>query len=166
MNQDLIRKKVSELLRRTGVQRPPVPVDKIAEMLRLSVRYSPSADAVSGALIRKGKELIIGVNSYQHPNRQRFTIAHEIAHFVMHKGWQLHVDEDFCINRDGSNNREEIEANRFAAELLMPVELIEVDVSRFHIIDEAVVSVLAGRYKVSTQAMQIRLTNLGYIAPY
>jgi Zn-dependent peptidase ImmA (M78 family) len=166
MDQDQIRKKVSDLLRRSGVQRPPVPVEKIAEMLELDVRYSPNADEVSGALIRKGRELIIGVNSSQHPNRQRFTIAHEIAHFIMHKGWQLHVDEDFCINRDGSNNIEEIQANRFAAELLMPVELIEVDVSRYPVIDEAVVSVLAGRYKVSTQAMQIRLTNLGYMAPY
>lgn len=163
---DHIRSKVSDLLRNANVQRPPVPVEKIAEMLKLEVRYSPSSDDVSGTLIRKGKELIIGINSNQHPNRQRFTIAHEVGHFVMQKSWQLHVDEDFCINRDGSNNSEEIEANRFAAELLMPVELIEIDVSRFKILDEAVINVLAGRYKVSTQAMQIRLTNLGYISPY
>jgi Zn-dependent peptidase ImmA (M78 family) len=163
---DQIRKKISDLLRRAGVQRPPVPVEKIAELLGLDVRYSPSADDVSGALIRKGKELIIGVNSYHHPNRQRFTIAHEIAHFVMHKAWHLHVDEDFCINRDGSNSREEVEANRFAAELLMPVELIQTDVARFNKVDDNAVSWLAGRYRVSTQAMQIRLTNLGYIAPF
>lgn len=164
MDQNL--KKVRDLLKKAGVHRPPVPVEQIADMLGLQVRYSPSADEVSGALIRKGKRLIIGVNSYQHPNRQRFTIAHEIGHFVLHKGWNLHVDEDFCINRDGSNNLDEIQANRFAAELLVPTALIETDISRFNVIDDAVVSLLAGKYKVSPQAMQIRLSNLGYLAPF
>lgn len=148
------------------MQRPPVAVDKIAQMLGLDVRFSPGDDDVSGALIRKGKELIIGVNSSHHPNRQRFTIAHEIGHFMLHKALQIHVDEDFCINRDGSNNRDEIEANRFASELLIPVEFIEADILRFPIIDDTVVSILANSYKVSIQAMKIRLTNLGYVAPY
>jgi Zn-dependent peptidase ImmA (M78 family) len=159
------RKRINDLLRKAGVHRAPVPVEKIAEMLRLEVRYSPNSDAVSGALIRKGKELIIGVNSSQHPNRQRFTIAHEIGHFILHKGFNLHVDEDFCINRDGSSNLDEREANRFAAELLMPEELIEADLSRFEYVNEAIVSLLASKYKVSAQAMQIRLTNLGYMEP-
>jgi Zn-dependent peptidase ImmA (M78 family) len=159
------RKKIDDLLRRAGVHRPPVPVEKIAEMLGIEVRYSPNSDNVSGALIRKGKELIIGVNSSQHPNRQRFTIAHEIGHFRLHKGFDLHVDEDFCINRDGTDNLDEREANRFAAELLMPEQFIEVDAPRFPFINDAVVSTLASKYKVSTQAMQIRLMNLGYLEP-
>ena len=164
---DEIRKKVKDLLKRADVERPPVPIDRIAEMLGLYVRYSPSSDDVSGALIKQDKEFIVGVNSFHHPNRQRFTIAHEIAHFILHKDLQVHVDQDFRINRqDGSNNREEIEANRFAAELLMPVQLIEHDVSRFSVIDDVALGWLAGRYKVSTQAMQIRLTNLGHMAPY
>lgn len=163
---DRNRKKVSELLKRAHVHRPPVPVEQIADILGLHVRYSPSADEISGALIRKGKKLIIGVNSYQHPNRQRFTIAHEIGHYILHKGWSFHVDEDFCINRDGSNNLAEIQANRFAAELLMPADLLQADISRYHVIDDEVVGMLANKYKVSQQSMQIRLSNLGYIAPY
>jgi Zn-dependent peptidase ImmA (M78 family) len=163
---DQSRRKVRDLLKRAGVHRPPVPVEKIAEMLGLEVRYLASSDEISGALIRKGKDLIIGVNSYQHPNRQRFTIAHEIAHFILHKGWSLHVDEDFCINRDGSNNLDEMQANRFAAELLMPEGLVEADVARFNVVDARIVSLLASKYKVSSQAMQIRLSNLGYIAPF
>jgi Zn-dependent peptidase ImmA (M78 family) len=75
------------------------------------------------------------------------------------------VDQDFRINRqDGTSNREEIEANRFAAELLMPVNLIEHDIDRFDQIDDLAVSWFANRYKVSPQAMQIRLTNLGHMA--
>ncbi|MFZ0774023.1 MAG: ImmA/IrrE family metallo-endopeptidase [Candidatus Sulfotelmatobacter sp.] len=163
---DRNRRKVRDLLRRAGVHRPPVPVERIAEVLGLEVRHLPSPDEISGALIRKGKDLIIGVNSHQHPNRQRFTIAHEIAHFVLHKGRSLHVDEDFCINRDGSNNLDEMQANRFAAELLMPEGLVEADVSRFNVVDARIVGLLASKYRVSSQAMQIRLSNLGYIAPF
>jgi Zn-dependent peptidase ImmA (M78 family) len=163
---DRNRRKVRDLLRRAGVRRPPVPVEKIAEMLGLEVRYLPSPDEISGALIRKGKDLIIGVNSDQHPNRQRFTIAHEIAHFILHKGRSVHVDEDFCINRDGSNSLDEMQANGFAAELLMPEGLVEADISRFSVVDQRIVSILASKYKVSSQAMQIRLSNLGYIAPF
>src|SRR5579859_858854 len=147
---DQNRKKVSDLLKKSGVHRPPIPVEKIAEMLGMEVRYLPSSDGVSGALIRKGKELIIGVNSSQHPNRQRFTIAHEIGHYILHKGWSLHVDEDFCINRDGADNLDERAANRFAAELLMPEDLIQADVARFEFINDAVVSALADKYRVSS----------------
>src|SRR5262249_6216347 len=130
------------------------------------------ADGVSGALIRKGKDsVIIGVNSAHHSNRQRFTIAHEIGHYALHKGCKLHVDQDFRINwrADNSstrNSHEEVEANRFAAELLMPVFLIARDLLRFDDVDDDTVRWLSRRYKVSSQAMQIRLTNLGYIAPY
>ncbi len=164
---DQNRKKISDLLRKAGVQRAPIPVERIAETLGIRVRYSPSSDGVSGALIKKGKDLIIGVNSSQHSNRQRFTVAHEIAHFILHKGdWNLHVDEDFCINRDGTDNLDEREANKFAAELLMPEELLQADVSRFPFVDDAVVSTLADKYKVSSKAMQIRLANLGYREPF
>src|SRR5438309_1044692 len=153
---------VSELLRKNRMVRPPVPVDKIAESLGILIRYEPAEDKLSGALIRKSSENVIGVNSSHHPNRQRFTIAHEIGHFVLHKGIHLHVDESFRINlRDGTINWEEIQANTFAAELLMPIEFITRDAERLGRVGENEVSHFARRYQVSQRAMEIRLANLG-----
>ncbi|HWZ84104.1 MAG TPA: ImmA/IrrE family metallo-endopeptidase [Terriglobales bacterium] len=162
-----IRKRVSELLRENGIVRSPVPVEKIAQKLGIDVRFEDAEDDLSGALIRKPKgRVVIGVNSAHHPNRQRFTIAHEIGHFVLHKGIKLHVDEDFRINlRDGSVNDEEIDANAFAAELLMPTELIGRDIQKLGRIDQEGVEKLALRYRVSSRAMEIRLTNLGLRTP-
>jgi Zn-dependent peptidase ImmA (M78 family) len=61
---------------------------------------------------------------------------------------------------------EELEANLFAAELLMPISLLEKDLEKIDVVDledEAIVAKLAARYKVSTQAMTFRLANLGYL---
>ena len=71
---------------------------------------------------------IIGVNALHHPNRQRFTVAHECGHLILHKAQitkEVHVDKDFpMLMRDSVSaagvNEMEIEANVFAAELLMP----------------------------------------------
>jgi len=163
LKQKKIQAGVRRLLHDNKITRPAVPVDAIADALGIAIRYEPAPDGLSGALIRKKGEVFIGVNSSHHINRQRFTIAHEIAHFVLHKGMKTHVDEDFRINlRDGRTNQEEIEANVFAAELLMPVEFITRDAERSKIID---VRRFASRYQVSQRAMEIRLANLGLIDP-
>jgi Zn-dependent peptidase ImmA (M78 family) len=165
-----ITEKVMQLLSMNKVLRPPVPVDRIAEKLGIELKFAPSDDELSGALIRTGNETVIGVNSSHHQNRQRFTIAHELGHFLLHKGIQMHVDEDFRVNlRDGQSSRatsqEEIEANRFAAELLMPTEFIRRDVERRNSRNGDLVEELALRYGVSPRAMEIRLTNLGVTSP-
>ena len=148
-----------------------MPVDEIAESYGIEVRYEPAEDGLSGALIRKGaQEVVIGVNSFHHPNRQRFTVAHEIAHYLLHKGMEMHVDQDFRVNlRDQRSSEavswEEIEANRFAAELLMPTEFITRDTRRYETFDENAKQRLATRYRVSAHAMGLRLANLGLDSP-
>src|SRR6202030_4863019 len=75
---------------------------------------------------------ISGVNSLQHPNRQRFTIAHECGHLVLHRDLithVVHIDKKFpVLRRDDKSatgsERIEIQANQFAAELTMPRALL------------------------------------------
>jgi Zn-dependent peptidase ImmA (M78 family) len=162
-----------QLLESNGVNRVPIPVEHLAKTLGIEVRYSPGRPDVSGALIRDGKSAVIAVNSAQHENRQRFTIAHEIGHFLLHKGTTLHLDEDFSVNFRDAHSSEatddlEISANQFAASLLMPSHLIRKDMTRF-ISDgsdpEQAIQSLSIKYKVSTRAMEFRLLNLGYISP-
>jgi Zn-dependent peptidase ImmA (M78 family) len=150
-----------------------VPVDAIARTAGLDVRYAPTTDEVSGALIRNGKTAVIAVNSAQHENRQRFTIAHEIGHFILHKRAQRHFDEDFRIDyrnalSSEATRQDEIEANRFAATLLMPESFLRRDLSRIEADDcdtDYVIQTLSVRYKVSRRAMELRLLNLGFIPP-
>jgi Zn-dependent peptidase ImmA (M78 family) len=81
------KSKYAKYSRRIKSSAPSVPVEQIAESYGIELRYEPAEQELSGALIRKGrKEVVIGVNSSHHPNRQRFTIAHEIAHFLLHEG--------------------------------------------------------------------------------
>lgn len=165
-----VQKKVKELLKKNAIRKPPVPVEKIATAQGIQIQKSPARDEVSGALIRRGNKIFLGVNTYHHPNRQRFTIAHELGHFIYHEGMRLHVDEDFRINwRDNDSSKaiywDEIEANRFAAELLMPIDFITRDLRKISIVDDSVIEQLATRYRVSTHAMRIRLASLGYMSP-
>lgn len=56
-----------------------------------AVRYSPFEGELAGMLVRGDGQIVIGVNSLHPLNRQRFTIAHECGHLLLHKG-EFHVD--------------------------------------------------------------------------
>lgn len=162
---------VERILQEHNVRTPPVPVDDIARKLGAQLRYAPFEGELSGMVYRQDERVVIGVNSLHHPNRQRFTIAHEIAHMLLHKGKEIHVDKAFRINlRDTVSSqavdREEIEANIFAAELLMPREMLVLDLKGQQIDyeDEEMLKGLAKKYRVSTQAITFRLLNLGLIS--
>ncbi len=115
---------------------------------------------------------IIGVNSLHHPNRQRFTIAHELGHLELHRQMitsNVHVDKNFpALMRDRKSatgtEQIEIEANQFAAELLMPIALIEQALAgkQFDIDDDGPIEELAKKLRVSKQALEYRIRNRGY----
>ncbi len=158
---------VLRLLQEQRVHKPPVPVETIARRLGAEVRYSPFEGDISGGVFRDESRVTIGVNSLDHPNRQRFTVAHEIGHMLLHKGKEVHIDRTFRINlRDDASSQavdpEEIEANRFAAELLMPEAMLVRDLhgQGIDLESEEDLRRLAARYRVSVQALTFRLMNL------
>jgi Zn-dependent peptidase ImmA (M78 family) len=161
-------KRAQEILAECEVTSTPVPVERIAKALGASVRYAPLDDALSGMAYIKDGVPVIGVNSLHHPNRQRFTIAHEIAHLVLHRDYitaAVHVDTTFVLNRDEKaatgTDALEIDANAFAAELLMPADLLrEAVYEEADLEDEAAVAAIARKFKVSTAALQNRLLNM------
>jgi Zn-dependent peptidase ImmA (M78 family) len=171
-----IRALVEDLLDKQGVERGPVPVEAIARSMGIRITLDEVDDDLSGFLLRdkKNGRTVIGANGSHHKNRQRFTIAHELGHFLLHEGEVVHLDEElgsFTVDfRDRSSSKgediSEKEANYFAAELLMPVKFIkrELDGKHFDLLsDSAILEHLAKKYKVSLQALTFRLTNLGYI---
>ena len=165
-----ILRRAREVLEENQVKAPPVPVERIARKLSAQLRFSPLDNELSGMVFVKDGTPIIGVNALHHPNRQRFTIAHECGHLVFHRDRitrEVHVDKTFpMLMRDAvsaaSVDAMEIEANLFAAELLMPAFLLSEDLgdASFDIDDDATVSALARRFRVSLPAMQFRLGSL------
>lgn len=167
-----VRRSVFRLLGAIGVDSPPIPVERVAEHLGACVRSVPLAgkEALSGLLYRAEGETIIGVNKEHPETRRRFTIAHEIGHLVLHDRHPLHIDRDFPVRlRDARSSQavdpDEIAANAFAAELLMPTAMVLGDLEGQSVDyeDEQAIRHLADRYKVSLQAMIFRLVNLGLL---
>jgi hypothetical protein len=114
------------------------------------------------------------VNSTNPKVRQRFTIGHELGHLTLHHGHNLILERLVRLNfRDATSStasdQEEIEANQFAAELLMPRDLLRHSLTVLlqgrPISDLEVVRRLAKRFEVSQSAMEYRLTSLGMLTP-
>lgn len=176
MRNEEIERSASDLLYRVGGLRNPVPLNRIATFLNAEIHLQTFEDMVSGVLLIRGEERHIMVNKAHHPNRQRFTIAHELGHLVLHhnSGDRLFIDTHLrTYQRRGSANSgayeepgstttpaEEKEANQFASALLMPRELLLSKTVGQEFWDELDVSALATEFGVSEQAMTIRLRQL------
>jgi Zn-dependent peptidase ImmA (M78 family) len=161
------------ILRELEISSLPIPVDAIAGKLGAALSYEPfeGKDDISGMLFRDERRIVIGINSAHASTRQRFSIAHEIGHLRMHHG-DFFVDKTVRLNRDARSSMaidpKEIEANRFAAELLMPEKIITAATKKRlakkrNITAEELIEGLADECQVSKQAMEFRLINLGII---
>jgi Zn-dependent peptidase ImmA (M78 family) len=165
-----IEQKAESLLTECGALRAPVPLETVVQHLALTAQARPLAET-SGVLVVENGRGMIGYNINHSRVRQRFTIAHEIGHFVMHasknQAQRLFVDRSTMFKRDedssSGDDLQEVQANKFAAALLMPEKLIrgEIASSHFDLDDEEDVSNLAKRFNVSAAAMSFRLKNLG-----
>lgn len=158
------------LLAETGSD-VPVDVDAVAGFLDLKVVEEDLEDSVSGMLVVNDGHGVIGVNGHHHANRRRFTTAHEIGHYLLHrKGASVFVDAAPTFFRDdvssAGTDRQEIEANAFAAELLMPKERLceRIDGMALDLYDDTTVQKLARSFGVSTQALTIKLVRLNMIS--
>jgi Zn-dependent peptidase ImmA (M78 family) len=166
-----IQRLVENMLQEENITEAPINVKAIAIRRGISVLEDDLGE-ISGWILKEGNLITIGVNNKHAETRKRFTIAHELGHLFLHSDDPFHVDKVFGVKlRDHKSSEavdvEEIESNAFAAELLMPTNMIRSSIGDFQqILDyekEDFIATLAGKYKVSQQAMTIRLINLGFI---
>ncbi|WP_305787838.1 ImmA/IrrE family metallo-endopeptidase [Symbioplanes lichenis] len=167
-----IEAKAEAFLRQHKSLRPPIDVEKLALAEGIVVARNEFSGNESGFALSQGETRIIGVNSSTHPRRQRFTIAHELGHLLLHHK-PLIVDHSILVSRRNEisalgTDQEEIEANAFAAALLMPADAVERELSnamkRIRDFDrDRAVQKLASVFDVSTDAMGYRLVNLNLI---
>ncbi|MHB8830757.1 MAG: ImmA/IrrE family metallo-endopeptidase [Patescibacteria group bacterium] len=150
----------------------PVDVRALAKKFKAEVKEFEFDDNSIAGFLRRNDDgtSLIAINARNAPERQRFTIAHELGHLLLHVAETMHVDKQgtatpiYFRNDESSKatRMNEIEANQFAAELLMPID--EVLASAKKIINrepnktiEDLVVALAESYEVSVAAMSIKL---------
>jgi Zn-dependent peptidase ImmA (M78 family) len=168
MLDSLITHAADELLTLGNVIHAPVPVHKLADLAGAELRSGTMPPELSGFLLRKGGRPVIGVNTAQVKVRQRFTIAHELGHLLLHPD-ESYVDRGFSVYfRDEKSataeDLAEMQANQFAADLLMPRVMLESILKgrEVDLEDGDQLERVAKRFEVSTQALTFRLINLGF----
>lgn len=147
----------------------PIDVHEIARREGVRVEKGDFGSDVAAILVRDGERVIIGVNALHVRTRQRFSVAHELGHHLLHDGGrELFVDKEYLVKfRDENSGTgaepEEVEANQFAAELIMPEELVRTAFLKvpLDIDDETWLRELARKFDVSPMAMTVRLSALG-----
>lgn len=160
------REKIKEYLGLIDYRGGAVDLPRLIEHLRIIHRDEILPDTVSGVLDCRDKNLtIILTNKIQSSNRKRFTLAHEIGHFTLHRISGVHMDNELFYRSEEeqpTNLRWEKEANQFAAELLMPEAHLKEEHRKilFSPKRESFLTELAKHFSVSEEAMYYRLKNL------
>lgn len=171
---DRAREAAREIIRGHGINKPPVHVEDIARVHAIEILRHRFEGPESGFALRDNNRCYIGVNTQTSRRRQRFTIAHELGHLLLHEGKQIIVDQ--AVLRVDLRNHvssmgtdvEEIEANTFAATLLMPERIVfpyvtDLIKTNGDITREDLIAELARTFDVSAEAMGYRLINIGIL---
>lgn len=131
----------------------PVNVAGLAKSFGCFYREMPFSLEVSGAIHRTGDYYTILVNSNESEARRRFTGAHELAHYMLHRDYLEDQHTDNVMLRSNLSNWYEVQANKIAADILMPQQLVNdlAETRKYQF------SQLARVFGVSRQALLVRL---------
>ncbi|MCX6291629.1 MAG: ImmA/IrrE family metallo-endopeptidase [Bacteroidetes bacterium] len=169
MYNEIIEEKTTEILRSCKINSLPIAIDEIALARGLKLKPYDMGEEISGVLVIEGDTSTIGYNT-RHPEvRQRFTIAHELGHYELHKSKnELFVDKNIPVilyrdqNSHTGEDKLEQQANSFAAAILMPVSFLkkEIKAKKIKSLDDSMIVELAKTFNVSVAAMSIRISNV------
>lgn len=142
----------------------PIPIRDIATALDIIEIKPITVSGFEGGLVApddKSSGCIL-INENNSPRRQRFTIGHELGHYL--NPWHTSSDGKgfMCSSKDmvaaqykpnESRQRMEVEANQFSAELLMPAKFLRVDIKRLKSPEIEHIVSLSDKYDVSKESM-------------
>lgn len=149
----------------------PVKLQSIFDDLDIRYEELWMDDGASGSITRQGDKFAVTVNVTESETRKRFTAAHELAHYLLHRdlmssnGDRMHSHTDRLYGAPDDNpaspftRQHEVQANRLAAQIVMPGPLV-----RAKYADCQDTATLATDFGVSKVAMEIRLKTLGLMA--
>lgn len=149
-----VRKMVKKVLAESKIKEPPVDLQQIIRSHGLGYEeVEDFPDSVDALTVQDGKQVYIAVNARHHIHRRRFSAAHELGHWFLHRE-EMHEDS-ITIDNPPSEGSEigtkapaESEADLFAGELLVPLEMLRVhhqktipELSKIFVVSEQVVSI-------------------------
>lgn len=171
MTEKEIKNRVDKVFAETDIISTPIQIVSIANFYGFKVYQTPMDDNVSGMILSDEKNIknfnhnkIIVINANHPDTRKRFTIAHELGHYIL----QNKPDSCYAHRDLGSYDSDEKNANSFASALLMPEKdvLNQVEALRQQspdINNLSLTSLIANNFDVSLSAAQVRLKKLGCI---
>jgi IrrE N-terminal-like domain len=141
---------------------PPVNISQICALFRVDILSSPLPNNISGEIRANpiGDGFTIKINRYESEARQRFTAAHELAHYFLHRDQIADGGiVDSVLYRSKLSTKLEAEANRLAKDILMPALLMHKHHNSLPsgLTDSEIIERLCSDFKVSKVAMSIRL---------
>lgn len=151
-----------KLRKRYGISEPPVNLFEIAASEGIEIVYfrpDNKTKDISGLLDKENKTVILNLD--ESTGRQNFTVAHELAHYFLD-----HAPNEYGVYRRDSlyadfKPEKEQEADCFAAELLMPEDMIAKVKAKYSLTDEDIPA-LSKLFGVSPSAMRYRMRDLNH----
>lgn len=153
-----VRQMAKRVLAESKVRVPPVDLRQILSANGIGYEeVDDFPDTVDALIIADGAKFYAAVNARQHLHRQRFSLAHELGHFFLHREGM--PEDAVTIDNPPSGEADipmksaaEIEADLFAGELLVPLEMLKLHVrkgiqelSRLFMVSEHVISIAISR---------------------
>jgi IrrE N-terminal-like domain len=154
-----VRQIVRKILAESKIQTPPVNLVQILSAHGIGYEeVEDFPDTVDALIVEDGSKVYAAVNVRQHVYRRRFSLAHELGHYFMHRDGMpeeaITIDNPPPGDEDGTPTKSpaEIEADLFAGELLVPLEMLKPHVregipelSRLFLVSEQVISIAISR---------------------
>jgi Zn-dependent peptidase ImmA (M78 family) len=168
-----LKPEVKDFINKITFDKDGKQIDIVDILKKLNLKVSSvefDDPAMSGAIVRENGEWRILVKYDEPKTRQRFTVAHELGHFISYKSESYSYQE---LSQDGAHfdteilsftrkntkkSKSESEANEIAAEILMPQEHVEKCIKQNLTLQE-----IASKFFVSESAVAVRLNRLGYL---
>lgn len=176
MDKKQIKMQAEQFCQDNGINEYPVKIVNICNQKGIKVFEEYINPDVSGLIVvdekeweKYGTNKFIVVNLADSPERRRFTIAHELAHYVLHRRDNLLYAHRDVNNQSLRQNEIEAEANYFATNILMPENLVRERVEDIKKIlwgvapNFTLVNEVADSFLVSKKAAEVRLKQLGLI---
>jgi len=154
-----VRQMARKILAESKVKSPPVDLLQILSTYGIAYEeVEDFPDTVDALIVEDGPKIYAAVNARQHPHRRRFSLAHELGHYFMHRDGM--PEEPITIDNPPSDDLgaatkspAEIEADLFAGELLVPLEMLKPHVqkgipelSKLFLVSEQVISIAISRH--------------------
>jgi Zn-dependent peptidase ImmA (M78 family) len=154
--------KAEDLLIDLGITEPnELEIEVIAQHCKATVTYKPLRGCAARIMGNEDRA-IITIDSESRPERQRFSAAHELGHWMFDRGKiSLFSCEENTFIREWSKSNPETRANRYASDLLLPVPMFKPRAATCRTIDFNAVKGLSKIFTTSLTATAIRMVEHG-----